>query len=65
MSFHSVSAFIDMGGHGQYVWSAYGVALVIIVFNFVRPVMLKKRNLERLRRQVASEEAREQRELVQ
>ena len=65
MSFHSVSAFIDMGGHGQYVWSAYGVALVIIVFNFVRPVMLKKRNLDRLRRQVASEEAREQRELVQ
>ena len=65
MSFHSFSAFIDMGGHGQYVWSAYGVALVIIVFNFVRPVMLKKRNLDRLRRQVASEEAREQRELVQ
>ena len=65
MSFHSLSAFIDMGGHGQYVWSAYGVALVIIVFNFVRPVILKKRNLDRLRRQVVSEEAREQRELVQ
>lgn len=65
MSFHSFSAFIDMGGHGQYVWSAYGVALVIIVFNFVRPMMLKKRNLARLRRQVATEEAREQRELVQ
>ena len=57
MSFHSFSAFIDMGGHGQFVWSAYGIALVIIVFNFVRPVMLKKRNLARIRQQIASEEA--------
>lgn len=57
MSFHSLSAFIDMGGRGQFVWSAYGVALVIIVFNFIRPVMLKKRNMARIRRQIASDKA--------
>lgn len=57
MSFHSFSAFIAMGGHGQFVWSAYGIALVIIVFNYVRPIMLKKRNLAQIRKQVASEEA--------
>jgi len=58
MSFHSLSAFIEMGGHGQFVWSAYGIALVVIVFNFVRPIMLHKRNLARLRKQlrVAREE---------
>jgi heme exporter protein D len=65
MSFHSFSAFIDMGGHGEFVWSAYGIALVIIVFNFVRPIMLKKRNLAQLRKQLSSEETQSERELVQ
>lgn len=65
MSFHSFSAFINMGGNGQFVWSAYGIALAIIVFNFVSPILLKRKNLARIRKQLASEEAREKRELVQ
>lgn len=69
MSFHSFSAFISMGGNGAFVWGAYSVALVIIVFNYVHPMMLKRRNLARVRRQLAREQARKQkqesRELVQ
>ena len=65
MSFHSLSAFISMGGHGEFVWSAYGIALAVIVFNFVRPIMLKKRNLAQLRKQLSSDEAHAERELVQ
>lgn len=28
-----MSEFLDMGGHGPYVWSAYGVTLVVMVYN--------------------------------
>ena len=57
MMFHSLSAFVDMGGHGQFVWSAYGISLVVILFNFIRPVILKKRNETNVRKQLESEKA--------
>lgn len=57
MSFHSLSAFIDMGGHGEFVWSAYGISLAIILFNFIRPIVLKKRNVAKVKQQLAREDA--------
>lgn len=51
MRFDSLADFIAMGGHGPFVWSAYGIALVVIAFNFVWPIVLRKRNLSRLRQQ--------------
>lgn len=60
MSFHSLSAFISMGGHGEFVWSAYAIGLVVTVFNVVQPMIQKKRNLERLRKQLESEEVQGQ-----
>lgn len=33
MYFESFSAFLAMGHHGPYVWSAYGIALAMIVSN--------------------------------
>ncbi|WP_428035229.1 heme exporter protein CcmD [Amphritea sp.] len=50
MSFESFAAFIDMGGHGLYVWLSYAIALVVIVINIVNPLMQK--------RQIFSEQAR-------
>ena len=29
--------FLNMGGYGNYVWSAYGIALVVLVSNVVVP----------------------------
>lgn len=29
--------FIDMGGYGNYVWSSYGITLVVLVANVVIP----------------------------
>lgn len=29
--------FIDMGGYGSYVWSSYGIALVVLAANVVVP----------------------------
>ena len=31
--------FIDMGGYGAYVWSSYGIALVVLVANVVIPLL--------------------------
>ncbi len=35
----TVLAFIDMGDHGPYVWSAWGIALVILGIMAVVPVL--------------------------
>ncbi|WP_028304798.1 heme exporter protein CcmD [Oceanospirillum maris] len=53
MYFDSFSEFLNMGGHGLYVWLAYGLSAVLIVINVVLPVMHK--------RQLIKEQARKQR----
>ena len=35
----TLSEFIDMGGYGTFVWSAYGIWLVVMVINYVQPIM--------------------------
>lgn len=35
MYFHSFKEFIDMGGHGFYVWLSYAVVLVALMAYFV------------------------------
>lgn len=53
MSFSSFSEFIHMGGHGLYVWISYATALLVILFNIVMPM--------RMRKQFFVEQARQQR----
>lgn len=35
MSFDTVIRFIQMGGYGAYVWSAYGIAFFALSFHFI------------------------------
>ncbi|MFI8479381.1 heme exporter protein CcmD [Pseudomonas sp. NPDC078700] len=55
MSFASLSDFIAMGGHGAYVWSAYGITLAVLGLNIALPIFAKRRYLQdearRLRRE--------------
>ena len=37
--------FIDMGGYGYYVWSSYGIALVILAINVIGPLQLHRKLL--------------------
>jgi heme exporter protein D len=37
MAFESFADFITMGKHGSYVWAAYGVTFVIVVWNVLQP----------------------------
>lgn len=39
MYFDSVSSLIDMGGHGLYVWTAYGIGLLVILYNIGVPLL--------------------------
>ncbi|GGO85076.1 heme exporter protein D [Marinobacterium nitratireducens] len=42
MKFDSLADFLAMGGHGLYVWLAYGIALVILVLNVLQPWRLTR-----------------------
>ena len=34
--------FLQMGGYADYVWSAYGLGLIVLVLNVVIPVYREK-----------------------
>ncbi|OOV88550.1 heme exporter protein CcmD [Oceanospirillum linum] len=55
MYFDSFSEFLNMGGHGLYVWMAYGLSAVLLIINVVQPVMHKrqliKEQMRKLRRE--------------
>jgi len=41
----------DMGKYAVYVWSSYGVALVVLIASFVGPLLQHKKQLRVLKRQ--------------
>lgn len=49
MYFDSFYAFLQMGQHGPYVWSAYGISLVLILSN----VVITLRQAHQVRQQIA------------
>jgi heme exporter protein D len=46
--------FIEMGGHGAYVWSAYGITLAVLIIN-VWLVRAKLRSALRRARELATQ----------
>lgn len=45
------SEFISMGGYGAYVWSAYGLSALVLVWNLIASRLRRSevmRNLKRL-----------------
>ena len=42
--------FLEMGGYAAYVWSAYGLAAVVLLGNFFYTRRLKKHALKQLKR---------------
>ncbi len=43
MSFDSWSEFFAMGGHGLYVWLAYGAAIIVVGLNVVGVRVARRR----------------------
>jgi heme exporter protein D len=46
----TMAEFFHMGGYAAYVWSAYGVCLVVMVANAVYPVIKARDTRKRLAR---------------
>ena len=49
MYFESFEALLAMGGHGLYVWSAYGIAIAVLLWNQLVVKVSKKALLDRWR----------------
>lgn len=46
----NLTEFFAMGGYAFYVWTSYGVALVVLAFNIIQPLIQQKRALRAIRR---------------
>jgi heme exporter protein D len=49
-----VTEFLEMGGHGAYVWSAYGITLAVLIIN-VWLVRAKRRSALRRVQELATQ----------
>lgn len=58
MSFESFSDFLAMGRHGLFVWSAYGIALLVLIVNVALPVMARRRYLQQEARRLRRENSK-------
>ncbi len=56
MYFDSFTDFIAMGGHGLYVWLAYSIALAVIAFNVLSPMLRKKQFVAEYQRRLKREQ---------
>ncbi len=52
MAFDSLSAFLAMGGHGVYVWAAWGVTGLLLVGTVIHARAERRALLRDLRRRV-------------
>lgn len=55
----SWSEFFNMGGYAVYVWTSYGLALLMVVANIVMPLIERKRVISRVKRAIRREAARQ------
>ncbi len=56
----SFNEFIEMGNHGFYVWTCYGVTLLIFVGLFLSVHIQNRKTLQQLKRRYRSEELNKQ-----
>ena len=54
--FENLSAFIEMAGHGPYVWAAYGVSVAVLIWLLLRPISQKREVLRQIARELKRKE---------
>lgn len=50
MYFDNFYSLIHMDGHGLYVWAAYGIGLLVILYNIVAPIMKYRKVISAIHR---------------
>ncbi|MBT8139384.1 MAG: heme exporter protein CcmD [Gammaproteobacteria bacterium] len=48
MYFDSLTALLNMDGHGAYVWGAYAISMFVIAVCIVQPLLRYRAELKRL-----------------
>ncbi len=48
--------FFHMGGYAFFVWTSYGLTLIVVVANIVAPIMQRKKVISRIKRAIKREE---------
>jgi len=43
MTMESISSFFSMGGHGLFIWSAYGITLIVLSINVWLPRLTRSK----------------------
>ena len=49
MQFDSFAEFVAMGGHGLYVWLAYGATLAVLLFSTIGLHLARRKQLTQIR----------------
>lgn len=47
--FDSLQDFLQMSGHGPYVWACYGITFVVLLYLVVQPIRRRRRFIHRQR----------------
>jgi heme exporter protein D len=58
MSFSSLGEFLAMGGHAPFVWTAYGVSLLVLAVNVLLPLLAQRRYLQEEARRLRREQGK-------
>ena len=56
--FDSVRDFLIMSGHGAFVWGAYGVSLLVLIYLVAGPLLRARARLREIRQQNAAQNRR-------
>jgi heme exporter protein D len=56
--FENFDAFLAMGGHGPYVWGAYGLSLAIMAWLVLAPLRRQRVLLTELRQRIQAQRQR-------
>ena len=49
------SEFFHMGGYAFFVWTSYGLTLIVVIANIVSPIMQRKKVISRIKRAIKRE----------
>ncbi|RRJ84413.1 heme exporter protein CcmD [Aestuariirhabdus litorea] len=55
MYFDSFASFIEMGGHGPYVWVCYAITALVVIFNVWSPLRIRKSFIADMKRRMRRE----------
>ena len=59
MKFDSLADFVQMDGHGLYIWLAYGITLIVLSANLWWPRVTRQRFIRTERNYLARQDKRE------